>query len=128
MKANAKSMKITVDLEKGLTAAIIIVRNGQRPANKSDEVTVKATLSLPKNEYNQLDERISFGDRLQIMDRELYSSWGLDNGKNRCRETYFYGSSWAKLFTEAQEYLFSEVAKIKKALTARQKALQDAEL
>ena len=118
---------------KALSAKIIIKREGQVAASKSDNVKVMCKLYLPSTEEaghnsSSLQKKIEFDNRLILFGGSLYSLWGeyRKGGNYRYKKLSFSGDSFSKLFEEAKKYAFSEVKKINNLLDARRQAYLDA--
>jgi len=108
-------------------AIIKIVRGGQNPPWKNDEVFCVGEIKLPAAQGELADE-ISFGQRVMVLDNCLTPHWG-GTSASGCRfiEYRASGKTWKTAFSDAEKHLDAELKKLTSALRIRKKALKNAE-
>jgi predicted HNH restriction endonuclease len=109
---------------------IAIERNGQQKHSEGDGIVVKGTIYLPANEGSEkLADNLRFGERVQILEERLSHNWGTyDIESHKVIRTWkLSANTWKEAFEEMEKECFGEVQKLRNALDARQKALEDAE-
>ncbi len=115
---------------------ITIERAGQQQMSVGDMVIVKGTICLPSNgsgnesfTSGSLLDSLRFGDRVKIFGHGLNVKWGSYDHKTK--DMYdsrtWQATTWKEAFEEIEKECFGEVQKLRNALDARQKALEDAE-
>lgn len=106
---------------------IILTRNGQNYIGENDEVVVKTTLELP-GKTGYLNPELRFLQRVKIFGESLIPTWGneLKTGVRYATSTH-KAITWQDAFNNAEKYAFHEALCLKKAISARNQALLDAE-
>jgi hypothetical protein len=110
------------------SAVIVTRRVGQQAPATSDSVEVEVELRLPAASADApqtLHPELVFGDRVQVFAGNLDSNWSAIAGRVARSQSYT-GTDYAALFTTAQTYAATELAKLTDALTVRQAALDAA--
>lgn len=107
----------------------IIERIGQQNPCEGDGVIVSCTIHFAVAHGPRLDEAIAFGDRIQVADQPLWSSWGALNAEKRTRfiTKQFTAETWAAAFEAAHRWADGELLNLDHAIAARAQALADAE-
>jgi septin family protein len=112
-------------------AKIVLERVGQQQMDNNDKVLVRGTIYLPTNGpgNGNLADNLRFGDRVKIFESRLSWNWGqYDEESGRMKESRTWqATTWKEAFEEIEKECFGEVQKLRNALDARQKALEDAE-
>lgn len=119
----------------GLEAQIRLKRGGQQLPNEGDEVRVEAKICLPSvpcvgYSAEILAPQIRMGRRVMLHNCSLSDIWGnaIKDEHFRFLCLSFHAPTWKEAFRKAEEWGRSEIVKLVSALTAREKALRDAEV
>ena len=129
---NVSKTRFTMEKEVSKTfeksgAYFTIERNGQAKEYISDKICVKLTVYIPAVK-GYIKDKLQFGDRCELMNDYLNSSWGYTlNDEYRVREVLYYGNRWADAFKEAKIYATLELSKLEMMLDNREIALKKAE-
>jgi len=115
-------------LVKNLFATVTIADIGQQPIDVGDRVQVLLTLGLPCIAGSSiLDPVITFGGRVEIMDRPLCKRWGdlagVVGSPYRTKTLVFTAVSWAGARRQATLLAFKELIKLRNACHDRLGAL-----
>ncbi len=110
----------------GVRILVSVQPKGLCDATISDQLLATATLCLPIDSSRKLHPDVRFGNRLELIDEFLSSTWGDSSLKEKgMREHYHHcaGVTWLDALRAAERYLLSEVAKLWVAIAAREAAL-----
>ena len=120
----------TIALAPEINAKIIIEGIGQQKPVNGDNVIVRVTLYLPRDnggECHFLDERIIFGERCpQVFGEFLFVTWGVCKEDGMKKSEIFFAPTWKEAAAQAAEYVREQLLPLQEALAARAKALEDA--
>lgn len=105
-----------------------IDRVGQQSPDQSNEVSVRATLSLPAKAGYLICE-LRFGANLYLAGENLHDQWGYPDANidQRYIEKTFTAPTWQEAFGFAREYLEVETDKLRDVLKERADALKAAD-
>lgn len=106
-----------------------ITRQGQEKPRTSDWLCVRVSIHMPAPGNGAIPEELVFGDRVKLNKKPLDRYWGW-KFINYYRTDYIELArpNWSMAFAAAWSYAEDELARLDKAIVARQKALADAEL
>uniref|UniRef100_A0A6M3KQJ4 Uncharacterized protein n=1 Tax=viral metagenome TaxID=1070528 RepID=A0A6M3KQJ4_9ZZZZ len=122
-----KTQKIekTVKISDDISVRYKIEKSGQCEAGLSDDVLTTVSLYLPIQEGSgwKIMDKISFAERIEIMEEPLVEIWGNLIEQERMQSKKFLTEKYSQGFAEAESYILSEICKLSKALADRANAL-----
>lgn len=106
------------------SAIVKTYEKGQVDPDTSDQVEVVVELELPASPTGAqtLHEELQFGSLVNVFGGDLEHNWSQVTGKVARQQTYT-GTVYATLFSTAQGYAATELAKLTTALSTRDAAL-----